>query len=54
MSLAGMIIKEARNVIRFALANTLTRDKWKGVEAYLDKGEKEYLTLCEAYELLNL
>jgi len=54
-SAADVAITEARNLMKLAVSNPFTKEEWKRLKELLDKGEKEkYLTLEEAYELLNL
>jgi len=54
-SAADIVVTEARNLMKLAVSNPFTKEEWKRLKELLDKGEKEkYLTLEEAYELLNL
>jgi len=49
-----LLIREAKRVLRLATTNPLTKEEWDKLRSYLDKSEKNELTLEEADELLEL
>jgi len=49
-----LLIREAKRVLRLATTNPLTKEEWDKLRLYLDKSEKNELTLEEADELLEL
>jgi hypothetical protein len=49
-----LLAREARRVVRLALANPLSREEWEKLKEYLDKSERDELTLEEADEFLEL
>ena len=49
-----LLVKQARGVMRLATLNPLTREEWERLKAYLDKSERDELTLEEAEDFLEL
>jgi hypothetical protein len=50
----GCLAREARRVVRLAPANPLSREEWEKLKEYLDKSERDELTLEEADKFLGL
>ncbi|MCC6040283.1 MAG: apolipoprotein A1/A4/E family protein, partial [Thermofilum sp.] len=49
-----LLIKHARGTMRLAALNPLTREEWERLKLYLDKSERDELTLEEADDFLEL
>jgi len=49
-----LLIKHARGTMRLATLNPLTREEWERLKLYLDKSERDELTLEEADDFLEL
>jgi len=49
-----LLVKQARGTMRLATLNPLTREEWERLKVYLDKSERDELTLEEADDFLEL
>ncbi len=49
-----LLIREIRRMVKLAMMNPLTKEEWKKILEYLDKSEKDTITLEEAEEFLEL
>jgi hypothetical protein len=48
------LVKEARRTMKLAIVNPLSKEEWERLKEYLDKSEKDELTLEEADDFLEL
>jgi hypothetical protein len=48
------LVKEARRTMKLAVVNPLSKEEWGRLKEYLDKSEKDELTLEEADDFLEL
>jgi len=49
-----LLIGEVRRIIRLSITNPLTKEEWKKIKEYIEKSEKDTITLEEAEDFRRL